>query len=57
MEPEDAVPAAVAVVVLNAQGWEALRIQPVSGRGRDEAACKSWAACAGRSASRKEEGR
>lgn len=59
VELEEVVPAA-AVVEVVLKGWGALRIQPVSGRGRGEAACKSWAACAGRSASRKvavEEGR
>lgn len=47
-EPEDNA-------LVNVQGWGALRILPVSGRRRDEAACKSWAACPGRSASKKVE--
>lgn len=56
MEPEEVAAAvAVLVVVVNVQGWEAHRIQLVSGRGRGEAACKSWAACPGRWASRKEQ--
>lgn len=49
------VVAAAGAAAVNVQGWEALRIQPVSGRGRGEAAYKSWAACPGRSAGRKEE--
>lgn len=47
------VGAATALAVVNIQGWEVLRIQPVSGRGRGEAACRSWGACPGRSANRK----
>lgn len=47
------VGAATALAVVNVQGWEVLRIQPVSGRGRGEAACRSWGACPGRSANRK----
>lgn len=50
---EEAAAAAVAIVV-NAKGWGALRIQWVSGRGGGGVACRSWAACPGRSASRKE---
>lgn len=48
------VEVAAAVVVVNANGWGALRIQRVSGRGGGGVACRSWAACPGRSASRKE---
>ncbi|KAF3853234.1 hypothetical protein F7725_013922 [Dissostichus mawsoni] len=40
---------------VNVWGWAALHIQQGSGRGRGEEAFRSWAACAGRSASRKEE--
>lgn len=58
MELEEEVVVAAGV---NVQVWEVLHIQLVSGRGRGEAACRSWAACPGRSASRKveveEEGR
>lgn len=43
----------VAAAVVNVQGWAVLRIQPASGRRRAEAGCRSWAACPGRSASRK----
>lgn len=42
-------------LVLKVRGWEVLRTRPASGRGRGAAACRSWAACPGRSASRKEE--
>uniref|UniRef100_A0A8C6P707 Josephin-1 n=1 Tax=Nothobranchius furzeri TaxID=105023 RepID=A0A8C6P707_NOTFU len=37
-------------------GWEVLRILLVSGRRRGEEAFRSWAACPGRSANKKEEG-
>lgn len=34
--------------------WEVHHIQPVSGRAKVEVDCRSWAACAGRSVSRKQ---
>lgn len=54
MELEDAVAVAAAAreeaaAALNAKAWVAL-----NGRGGVGAACRSWAACPGRSASRKE---
>lgn len=36
-------------------GWEVHHIQPVSGRAKVEVDYKSWAACAGRSVSRKQQ--
>lgn len=65
MELEDAVAVAAAAreaaAAVNATAWGALRTRRVSGKGGGGAACRSWAACPGRSASRKqgeeEEGR
>lgn len=57
MELEDAVAVAAAAeeaaaaAAVNAKAWVALRIR----RGGVGAACRSWAACPGRSASRKGE--